>query len=86
MTTKYKSVVLDGKSYIKRQNYVTNSEFVYRLYDPVEDMFCCAGHGDNRNGQSVWLKESGAKQTMLHFEPELRSRVILKKYKLTEVT
>lgn len=89
----YKTVIIGGTGkaeddyYMRvggKQTYVTDS-YVYRIYDPVEDLYCCGGHGDNTHGSSVWMSLGGARQAMLHMPAGIRSRLQIKKFSLTPV-
>lgn len=60
--------------------------FVYRVFDPVAGRYCqSAGSRIGNTTRSVWTTHSGAVQARNHLPEEVRSRAVIKKFRLNEV-
>ena len=62
-----------------------NSTFVYRIFDPIEDKFCCSGRGLNaNNGRSIWTSRGAAARALVCMPDGIKDRLIIKQYALVE--
>ena len=52
---------------------------IYRIYDPIENKFCCSGRGlYAKNGRSVWASRSAAMVALINMPKEVRERATIK--------
>lgn len=60
--------------------------YVYRLYDPETNLFVSSGSNNitGRNRRSFWSHKSGATLTKKFLKKDLRDRVKIIRYELTE--
>jgi hypothetical protein len=57
----------------------------YRIYDPVEQKFCCSGRGlYAHNGRSVWLSKAGASVALRNMPAQVKARARIRTFNLVE--
>lgn len=65
--------------------YVDKSNVVYRIFDPVEQRFCCSGRGlYSQNGRSVWMSANGVNSALRNMPKDIKDRLVIKKYFLID--
>lgn len=66
---------------------LANGNVVYRIFDPVQNMYCSSGRGFYaHNGRSVWVSKGAVKNALRNMPVEIRDRLIVKEFALVEVT
>ena len=68
------------------QNENGEDNVCWRIYDPVRKAYCCSGRHAAGNGRSVWFGRNAAVLAMTYMPREIRGRLLIKKFKLVEVT
>ncbi len=71
---------------MSRDLYAGKTEFVFRVFDPVENKYCSTGRSLYAgNGRSVWANKSGASNARNNMPDEIKDRLEIRKFQLVEV-
>lgn len=69
-----------------RELYANDSMKVYRVYDPIENKFCCTGRSlYSGNGRSVWFNKGAATSALKNMPDEIKDRLQIKAFMLVEL-
>jgi hypothetical protein len=59
--------------------------FVYRIFDTVENKYCSSGHSLYGRGRSIWMNAGAAMNAWNNMPEEIQFRLVIKKFQLVEV-
>lgn len=63
-----------------------NPKFTYKIFDPVMGKFCRSGRSLYGKPRTAWANKAGAANALKNMPKDVRERVIIKKFSLTEIT
>jgi hypothetical protein len=80
-------VVVQNTKNRMKNFYQDDCGIVFRIFDPLENKYCCSGRGMfAKNGRSVWNSRAAVRVALSHMPKDIKSRLVIKEFALTEAT